>query len=73
MLWLRSRQTSTAASFLPNYDNDFNNALLLTDAASFDTQLTDLLPTDTTRLGEISFDTQINELSKPQLVIVADK
>ncbi len=62
-----------AGDFLPNYDNDFNNALLLADAGSFDTQLTDLLPTDTTRLGEISFDTQIDELSKPQLVIAPDK
>lgn len=62
-----------AGDFLPNYDNDFNNALFITDAASFDTQLTDLLPTDTTRLGEVSFDTQINELNKPQLVIAPDK
>lgn len=61
-----------AGDFLPNYDNDFNNALLLTDAGTnmFDTQqLTDLLPSDTTSLGEISFDTQIDKLSKPQIVI----
>ena len=65
-----------AGDFLPNYNNDFNNALLLTDAGAnmFDTQqLNDLLPSDTTHLGEISFDTQIDKLSKPQLVIAPNK
>lgn len=67
-----------AGDFLPNYNNDFNNALLLTDAGAnaniFDTrQLTDLLPSDTAHLGEISFDTQIDKLSKPQLVIAPNK
>lgn len=67
-----------AGDFLPNYNNDFNNALLLTDAGAnaniFDTQqLTGLLPSDTAHLGEISFDTQIDKLSKPQLVIAPNK
>ena len=65
-----------AGDFLPNYNNDFNNALLLTDAGAniFDTQqLNDLLPSDTAHLGEISFDTQIDKLSKPQLVIAPNK
>ena len=62
-----------AGDCLPNYDNDFNNALLLTDAGTnmFDTQqLNALLPSDMTSLGEISFDTQLDKLSNPQLVIV---
>lgn len=64
-----------AGDFLPNYNNDFNNALLLTDAGTnmFDTQqLNDLLPSDTTSLGEISFDTQLDKLSNPQIVIAPD-
>lgn len=65
-----------AGDCLPNYDNDFNNALLLTDAGTnmFDTQqMNDLLPSDTTSLGEISFDTQLDKLSKPQIVIAPQK
>ncbi len=57
-----------AGDFLPNYDNDFANALQIVDAGAFDTQLSNLMP-DTARLGEISFDTQPDELSKPQIVI----
>lgn len=66
-----------AGDFLPNYDNEFANALALTDAGAnaFDTQLTDLI-SDTPRLGEFNFNTQSDELAtlnKPQIVIAATK
>ena len=62
-----------AGDFLPNYDTDFNNALLLTDAGAnmFDNTLSEILPAET--LGEITFDTQTDKLNKPQLVIAATK
>ena len=57
-----------AGDFLPNYDNDFANALQLTDAGALDNQLSEILPVNAD-LGEISFDAQPDKLTKPQLVI----
>ena len=60
-----------AGDFLPNYETDFANALQIVDAGTFDT-LNEILPAET--LGEVSFDTQADELSQtPQLVIASDK
>jgi len=58
-----------AGDFLPNYDNEYANALILNDADAnaFDTQLTDLIP-DTPRLGEIDFNTQPEKLDNLQIV-----
>ena len=62
-----------AGDFLPNYNDDFANALILTDAATFDAQLSDILPVnDTPRLGEISFQTELDKLAEPQIVIPND-
>ncbi len=57
-----------AGDCLPNYEADFANALQLTDAGALDNQLSEILPVNAD-LGEISFDTQPDKLSKPQLVI----
>lgn len=61
-----------AGDFLPNYDNDFANALQIVDAGTFDTQLSEILPVNAD-LGEISFDTQPDKLTKPQIVIAPTK
>jgi len=61
-----------AGDFLPNYEADFANALQIVDAGSFDTQLSEILPVNAD-LGEISFDTQPDKLTKPQLIIAPTK
>ena len=61
-----------AGDFLPNYDTDFANALQIVDAGTFDTQLSEILPVNAD-LGEISFDTQTDKLTNPQIVIAATK
>ena len=61
-----------AGDFLPNYDNDFANALQIVDAGTFDNQLSEILPVNAD-LGEISFDTQTDKLANPQIVIAATK
>lgn len=60
-----------AGDFLPNYNDDFANALQIVDAGTFDA-LNEILPAE--NLGEVSFNTQADELSQnPQLVIASDK
>ena len=61
-----------AGDFLPNYNDDFANALQIVDAGTFDNQLSEILPAE--NLGEVAFGTQADELSQtPQLVITSDK
>lgn len=59
-----------AGDFLPNYDTDFANALQIVDAGTLDNQLSEILPVNAD-LGEISFDTQPDKLTKQQIVIAA--
>lgn len=61
-----------AGDFLPNYDNDFANALQIVNAGTLDNQLPEILPVNAD-LGEVSFDTQADKLTKPQIVIAPDK
>lgn len=60
-----------AGDFLPNYDNEFTNALQIVDAGTSDNQLSEILPAE--NLGEVSFGTQTDELSQnPQIVIATE-
>lgn len=61
-----------AGDFLPNYETDFANALQIVDAGALDNQLSEILPVNAD-LGELSFDTQPDKLTKPQLVIAPTK
>lgn len=61
-----------AGDFLPNYDNDFANALQIVDAGTLDNQLSEILPVNAD-LGEIVFDTQPDKLTNPQIVIAPTK
>ncbi len=61
-----------AGDFLPNYDNDFANALQIVYAGTLDNQLSEILPVNAD-LGEIDFNAQPDKLTKPQIVIAATK
>ena len=57
-----------AGDFLPNYDNDFANALQIVDAGTLDNQLSEILPVNAD-FGEIDFNPQPDKLSEEQIII----